>query len=285
MKKIIIMSKIVLLVVFILLSIQSEGQQKESPVKANPPISIVNSEQFTLYSSNIQQEYIIYIHLPLNYSRSDTTYPVYYVLDGDIGFGMTSEMTKLLSYRNEMPEVIVVGIAYGAYPGQEGNNRGRDFTPTGIDVRANSNGAEKFFQFMRDKLIPVIDSKYRTNPNDRTLSGASRSGLFSLYVLFEHPGIFNRYKIASPSLDWGDGAAFEYEKKYAENHSDLPANVFLSVGDSERTTEYWKKFVEILKGRNYKSLKLKATLFDNAPHLTACILSEVRGMKAVFSDD
>jgi len=284
MKKIII-SKSILLVVFILLSTQSEGQQKESLVETNPLVTIANSEQFTLYSSNIQQEYKIYIHLPSSYSKSDTTYPVYYALDADIGFGMTSEMTKLLSYRNEMPEVIVVGIAYGAYPGQEGNNRGRDFTPTGIDVRANSNGAEKFFQFMRDKLIPLIDSKYRTNPNDRTLSGASRSGLFSLYVLFEHPGIFNRYKMASPSLDWGDSAAFEYEKKYAENHSDLQANVFLSVGDSERTTEYWEKFVKVLEGRNYKSLKLTAMMFDNAPHLTACILSEVRGVKAVFSDD
>lgn len=280
-----VLNKIVLLCVFIFFSCQPKEQLKESPVKANPPVTIANSEQFTLYSSNTQQEYKIYIHFPMSYSSSDTTYPVIYGLDADIGFGMSSEMSKLLSFRQEMPEVIGIGIAYGAYPGQEGNNRTRDFTPTAVAEYPISGGAVKFFQFIRDELIPVIDSKYRTNPNDRTLSGASLSGLFSLYVLFEHPGIFNRYKISSPSLWWDDGIIFEYEKKYAENHSDLPANVFLSVGDVERTAESWKKLVQILEDKNYKKMKLKTMMFDDAPHLTACILAGVRGIKAVFSDD
>ena len=280
-----ILSKIVLLCVLIFLSCQSNEQLKESPVKKNPSVTIANSEQFTLYSSNTQQEYKIYIHLPMSYSRSDTTYPVIYGLDADIGFGMSSEMSKLLSFREEMPEVIGVGIAYGAYPGQEGNNRMRDFTPTVDEKYPTSGGAENFFKFIHDELIPVIDSKYRTNPNDRTLSGASLSGLFSLYVLFEHHGIFKRYKISSPSLWWDDDVTFANEKKYAENNSDLPANVFLSVGDVERTAESWKNLVQILEDRNYKSLILTTMIFDDAPHLTACILAGVRGMKAIFSSD
>lgn len=36
--------------------------------------------------------------------------------------------------------------------------------------------------------IPLIDSKYRTDPADRSIAGASLGGLFSLFVLFEHPG-------------------------------------------------------------------------------------------------
>jgi predicted alpha/beta superfamily hydrolase len=184
-----------------------------------------------------------------------------------------------------MPEVIIVGIAYGAYPGQEGNNRRRDFTPTAVAEYPTSGGAEKFLRFIRDELIPVIDSKYRTNPNDRTLSGASLSGLFSLYVLFQHPDIFNRYKISSPSLWWDNGATFELEKKYSEKYSDLPARVFLSVGDVERTVESWQKLVRVLEDRNYKGLKLTTMIFDDAPHLTACILAGGRGIKAVFADD
>ena len=280
-----VLNKISLLFVFLFLACQSDEQPKVNSVKTNPPVTIANSEQFTLFSTNTQQDYKIYIHLPASYSRSDTTYPVSYALDADIGFGMASGMSTLLSFRKEMPEVIIVGIAYGAYPGQEGNNRMRDFTPTADAKYPTSGDAEKFFRFIRDELIPVIDSKYRTNPSDRTLSGASLSGLFSLYVLFEHPGIFNRYRISSPSLWWDNDATFEIEKKYSENHSDLLARVFLSVGDVERTVESWKKLVQILKDRNYKSLKLKTMMFNNAPHLTACILAEVRGMKAVFSDD
>jgi len=161
----------------------------------------------------------------------------------------------------------------------------RDYTPTVVEEYDTSGAAENFFGFIRDELIPVIDSKYRTDPSDRTLSGASLSGLFSLYVLFEHPGIFNRYKISSPSLWWDDGVILEYEKKYSEEYSDLPANVFLSVGDVERTVVSWKKLVKVLEDRNYNSLKLTTMIFDDAPHLTACILAGVRGIKTVFADD
>lgn len=288
------MSKRVLsfLIVFVMFMIvvqittaQSDTQQKESPKKTNTPVTIANSEQFILFSSNTQQDYKIYIHLPASYSGSDTTYPVVYGLDADIGFGMSSEMNTLLSFREEIPEIILVGIAYGAYPGQEGNNRTRDYTPTAVAKFPNSGSAEHFFRFIHDELIPVIDSKYRTNPSDRTLSGASLGGLFSLYVLFQHPDVFNRYKISSPSLWWDDGAIFEYEKKYAETYSDLSANVFLSVGDAEGTVKSWKKLVQVLEERNYKNLKLTTMIFDDAPHITACILGGVRGIKFVFSDD
>jgi len=107
-------------------------------------------------------------------------------------------------------------------------------------------------------------------------------GFFRLYVLFEHPGVFNRYIISSPNLRWDNGIIFEYEKIYSEKHIDLPANVFLSVGDVEQRVERWKKLVQILEDRNYKNLKLKPVIFNDAPHGTACILANVRGIKAVF---
>jgi len=280
-----VLVKIILPCVFLLSACQNNEQPKVSPDKMSPPVTIDNSEQFTLYSSNTRQEYKIYIHLPASYSRSDTIYPVIYELDADIGFGITSGASTLLSHRKEMPEAILVGIAYGAYPGQEGNNRGRDYSPTAVAEYPKSGGAENFFRFIRDELIPVIDLEYRTNPIDRTLSGASFGGLFSLYVLFEHPGIFNRYKISSPNLRWDNGVIFEYEKKYSEKHSDLPANVFLSVGDVEQRVKSWNKLVQILNDRNYKNLKLTTKIYYDAPHGTACILAGVRGIKAVFSDD
>jgi len=274
-----------LLGIILLFACQSNEQQKESLEKANPPVTIANSEQFIIHSSNTQQDYKIYIHLPTSYTKSDTTYPVIYGLDADIGFGTASEMSTLLAFRKEMPEVILVGIAYGAYPSQEGNNRVRDYTPTANAEYPTSGEADKFLSFIRDELIPVIDSTYGTDPNDRTISGASLGGLFSLYVLFEHPGIFKRYKISSPSLWWDDGAIFEYEKRYAEANSDLPAYVFLSVGDVERTVESWKELVQILEERNYNNLKLSTMIFDDAPHLTACALAGIRGVKAVFMEE
>jgi len=59
----------------------------------------------------------------------------------------------------------------------------------------------------------------------------------------------------------------------------------LSVGDVEGTVEAWKKLVMVLKERNYESLKLTTMIFDDAPHLTACILAGIRGVKAIYADD
>jgi predicted alpha/beta superfamily hydrolase len=285
MVKQLVLIKFTFLCIIICYTGQVRAQNVQKPVVTNPPVTIPNSEQFTLFSAHTQQAYRIYVHLPTGYSTSDTIYPVMYGLDADIGFGTTAELSAMLPVRNEMPEIIVVGIAYGAYPGQEGNNRMRDYTfTTVLPDFPSSGGADKFFRFLHDELIPVIDSKYRTNLNDRTLSGASLGGLFSLYVLFEHPGIFKRYKISSPSIWWDEGKTFELEKKYAETHTDLPASVFLSVGDVEGIADAWKKLVQVLEDRNYSSLKLTSMMFEDAPHLTACFLAEIRGVKALFSD-
>jgi len=280
-----IQKKTTLLCIIICFVWQCSAQSEQKQNLSNPPVTIANSEQFKLFSVNTQQEYKIYVHLPMSYSSGDATYPVIYGLDADIGFGSAAEIATLLPVRNEMPELIVVGIAYGAYPGQEGNNRTRDFTPTAVSDFPSSGGAEKFLQFLRDELIPVTDTKYRTKPADRTLSGASLGGLFSLYVLFEHPGIFNRYKISSPSIWWDNDVTLEFEKKYANNHTDLPARVFISVGDVEGTAGVWEKMVQVMEERNYPNLKLTSMMFEDAPHLTACMLAGVRGLKAIFSEE
>ena len=64
-------------------------------------------------------------------------------------------------------------------------------------------GAKRFLGFIREELIPFVDSNYPTNPEDRTLLGASLSGLFSVYALLQHPETFNRYVAGSPALGWG----------------------------------------------------------------------------------
>jgi hypothetical protein len=65
----------------------------------------------------------------------------------------------------------------------------------------------------------------------------------------------------------------------------MPARVFISVGDVEGTAGSWKKMVQIMNDRNYASLKLTSMMFEDAPHLTACFLAEIRGVKALFSDN
>jgi len=144
------------------------------------------------------------------YARTDTTYPVLYCLDANVKFGMISNVVNSLgTLTKEIPEIIVVGIAYpiiGLEDWVKGRNR--DLTPTMIpehekywvdrfslatgrdDIVVQSGKAYKFLDFIRIELIPFIESKYRISSNDRALHGTSLGGLFTLYALFEHPGIF-----------------------------------------------------------------------------------------------
>ena len=268
----------------LLVNCQSGNQPNENTEMARPPVTIANSEQFPLYSRHTRQEYKIYVRLPMDYSVSDTRYPVIYGMDADIGFSTGAEVTTLLAFGKEIPEMILVGVAYGAYPGQEGNKRTRDFTPTADSEYPGSGGAEPFFYFLRDELIPAIDSMYRTDPTDRTLSGASLSGLFSLYVLFQQPGTFSRYKISSPSVWWDDGVTFEFEREHARNHTDLQARVFISVGGAESTRKAWGDLVTTLENRGYESLQLTPLLLPDTTHRTACFLAGIKGVASLFKD-
>jgi len=283
------MTKLTLaLIISLSISVESLAQIDDKSEDNYPPVVIKNSESHSLSSAYIDQEYQIYIHLPSNYKSSDTTYPVLYLVDTDIAFGFTADANRILAIAGEAPELIIVGISYGAYYGQKGNNRRRDYSPTEDPDYPNSGGAKKFLSFIQYELIPFVESNYSVNPSDRTISGASIGGLFALYVLFHQPGVFNRYIIGSPSLWWDSGVIFEYEKKYSEERSDLNAILFLSVGgkeDVEKMVLPWQKLTEVLKQRNYNGLKLTTLKFSETLHSSACLLSLVTGIRAVYSEE
>ncbi len=108
-------------------------------------------------------EYVIYISLPPEYLNSDKTFPVIYVLDGDLTFGIAYNSRVLMSYGKEIPEAILVGLAYKEGFENIHNNRLRDFTPTvwseeqiekftGVSGIKNSGGADAFLNFLEDSV-------------------------------------------------------------------------------------------------------------------------------------
>jgi len=198
-----------------------------------PPISITNSEARTLYSKSVGQEYRILIALPMNYAESNDRYPVLYVLDADMVFGFITELVRsaasvralgILSsdpFPLYVPNLILVGISYPTswyeQPKLWWSVRTRDLTPTqnpddarGLGLEGTFGGnAGKFLRFMRNELMPMVNSNYRTDPEDSTIVGHSGGGLFALYVLFHQPETFRRYVVSSPSLWWDKKVTFK----------------------------------------------------------------------------
>jgi predicted alpha/beta superfamily hydrolase len=261
-----------------------------SVIPINPQTSSdnISSQRFTLYNSTEEQIYSeliadsfhVFVSIPDDYYSNEKKYPVLYVLDGDVAFGMASSIARYLQIGDNIPELIIVGIGYGGLDKAAGEKRRRDYRPT------QTGGAENFLNFLNEQLIPYIDSKYRTIPDDRIVNGYSIGGLFALYTLFSKPETFNRYIIGSPSLTWDNYSIYNYEENSPDKIGEMKLSVFISVGSEESDEKYFNpidKMVTQIQERNYPGVKLEAKVFDGSTHLMGPPESLTHGLISIFN--
>ncbi|MEM7354186.1 MAG: alpha/beta hydrolase-fold protein [Acidobacteriota bacterium] len=251
-----------------------------------PPVGLSGTEVRELASSLIDQTYRIFVALPRGYGASEARYPVIYVLDADILFGTVAETARLLPLegfflgRQSVPEALIVGIAYPGGFDEMAAKRGRDFTPT---TEPSQDGAARFFRFLKEQLIPMIESNYRADPGDRALIGTSAGGLFVLDTLLRHPGTFQRYLATSPRMD---DILFRREEETASRMKDLPGTLYLSAGDAGEIEQQIAAGVETfhtrLAARGYPSLRLIHESLEGESHVSAQPIAFTHGLKAVF---
>ena len=255
-----------------------------------PRVTIPNTEVRVISSSNVGQEYEIFVAFPHDHNEADRAYPVLYVLDANWSFGSITETIRLLQLGEELPEMIIAGIAYPVNDvGEIRRLRARDYTPTvdsrpGAEESDRTGGAGDFLRFIRQELMPFIQSHYPVSPEDRAIAGSSFGGLFALYTLFHHRDTFNRYIIGSPSIGWDEGVTFAYESDFAANQADLPAKIFMSVGalEKEGTIANMQRLARTLEDRGYDGLELTTCIFEHETHLSVAPAAMSRGLRAVF---
>jgi len=257
---------------------------------AEPPVGLLNSREHRLMSKAVGCEYVIQVRLPDSYDKGDARYPVVYVLDGDIVFGLASDVATQLPRRKDGPEVIVVGVAYGGTVDTWWNTRARDLTPACRNAPApkefpNGGGARNFQDFLATELMPYVDSRYRTQPGDRTLVGYSFSGTFAMHILFTQPELFQRYVIISPGLGWDKDQLFETEAEYHARSSRLPAVVYLAYGDQEGRSALarFRRLVQLLDSRHYEGLRWMSQVFPDETHMSIYPVAFTHGLKSVHS--
>ena len=122
-----------ILMLFILTSTcKQDAKQKSYKTSKAKKVTLFNTEKRILHSEIINDDFEIYISLPYLYAATDTTYPVLFNLDANVNFGITDNVVHILSTLNkEIPEMIVVGIAYTIKGIEDwASMRGRDFKPT-----------------------------------------------------------------------------------------------------------------------------------------------------------
>jgi uncharacterized protein len=255
-----------------------------------PPFSIPNSLHIPLPSKQVKDTFQIHLLLPASFEQNRSTYPVLVLLDSDDVFAMLSTLAVSLFYENLIPEMIVAGIGYGI--GMEGvadgkNHRERDYLPVSDDTRPDVDqaaGASNFFDFIHLELLPYLETHFRADPHDRSLVGISFGGVFGLYTLFCHPGIFQRYLVSSPSLAWGHRVTEQFEKDYDASHTDMKARLYLSSGTWEKSlVADMQNFYDLLYSRRYPALKMNLSL-EEGGHLSSQAGALTRGLIYLYKD-
>ena len=257
---------------------------------AHPQVTIRNSQLLTISSTFVEQTYNLYVAFPDSYGESDSAYPVIYFTDADISFGMATDILRNNPFRKNFvpdisfPELIVVGIGYPGGAAEMDQKRCRDLSPL-PKPDPDSGEADRFMMFVTDEAIPLIESTFRVIPTDRTLVGCSMGGLFTLYALFQHPSVFQRYLLSSPRIE---PIVFDWEDRHSQTCNQLPAHLYMSAGTEGKIEpilhERVMKLSERLTGRSYKGLKLWTEEFTGEDHVSVQPMALARGLNLIFTE-
>lgn len=149
------------------------------------------------------------VFLPPGYDQEPTRhYPVLYMQDGQNLFDPATSYVPGKDWRldqtaqqlirdGRIQPLIIVGIYHA------GEKRVDEYTPT-KDAKRNGGKADVYLRALAEVIKPFIDREYRTDtcPWHTGLGGSSLGGLFTMYAGLQHPDIFGKLAVMSPSAWW-----------------------------------------------------------------------------------
>ena len=132
------------------------------------------------------------IQLPRNYNENlEQFYPLIVTLDGDYLFEVVSGNVDYMSYWDDMPDAIVVGINQESTKEDDLYISDEDYFP----IR----GGAKFYEFLGAELVPYLMEKYRVGIF-KIVVGHGDSANFINFFAFKKDPLFQAYISVSPSF-------------------------------------------------------------------------------------
>ena len=207
------------------------------PLAPEDPDPIPRLETFHFHSAILPDDRVVSVYLPPQYeSEATRSFPVLYLHDGQNLFdprlsyipGRTwraGSTADLLNVEGRAEPLILVGVA------NTGLRRMPEYTPT-RDFRMGGGEGHAYGRLLIEELKPFIDRTFRTLPQpDRTgLGGSSLGGLITLYLGLEHPEIFTRLAVLSPSIWWDHRSILSF---VAEADPKPSLRIWLDIGTAE----------------------------------------------------
>lgn len=273
--------------------------QAQAAQAEGAPYVLKGTQVWTVPDPVSGRDYEVFVSLPASYEANpQRRYPVLYVTDADYAFPIIRQVARRVNLDGpRLEEFILVGLSYSR--GDSGVvSRNRDYTPTPNGPRSassNLHGQGAAYQtYLKNEVLPFIDNRFRADPARRVLLGHSYGGLLGAQILFTDPSMFHSYILGSPSFWFDKRHIMTMEAAYARSHTDLPANVFMYVGDwevpgpSPRNTSGanlvrdMQTMETTLKSHHYPNLRVQSLVLTDEDHLTVAPVGFTRGLLAVL---
>lgn len=203
-----------------------------------PSNSSTASKEVTVLSPDfhikaLNRDRTIRVYLPPQYeSQSDKRYPVLYMHDAQNLFDAATsyagewnadETLNRLSKSHDL-QLIIVGIDNG------GEHRAKELSPWDNDAHGEGEGDE-YLDFILNDVMPHVNQQYRTltEAKHTAIMGSSMGGFLSHYAIHQHPEVFSKAGIFSPSY-WYSKEVFAHT-----NLNPLSANhkMYFLMGSEE----------------------------------------------------
>lgn len=253
------------------------------------PFVMPNSEMHLISTETTRnKDYLLYIHKPEGYNQEQGDYPVLYLLDPWWDFPVIAGAHSGLVFDGVIPSMIIVGIGYAGENPDVDRLRERDYTPVKILNDENMGDGEEFLAFIESEVIPFVEKNYRVDKQYRVLAGTSFGGLFSLFALFERPGLFQGHIAITPAVGWNDRWLFQRESRFFSQSKERTLNsyLYMSVGDQDQLENFTNEtlaFNSLIKDRPYKGFNYRFELRKNESHASVKLGSFSQGLKHAFS--
>jgi predicted alpha/beta superfamily hydrolase len=243
---------LLLLLSYVLIILQAGGQIVSNEPDSLGPFYLTNIDTWSIHSATIGEKYTLYVLRTAAYDTSNIQLPVLYMTDGDWNMTVAMNCFSMLRQDYNTREPLIVGIGYG----KGKNQRFRDLNP--------ESGGPAFLTFIEKEVMPFIDKKYRTN-KEKAIYGYSMGGMFTTYILFNRPDLFDMVFIGAPGNNGSQ--LMPAAKQYFKDHRDLKSKVFIGVGSYEKeVVRNIDSFANYLLSRKCPGLTIRKDFTPDAGH-------------------
>jgi len=205
--------------------------------------------------------------LPHDYHLTDRRYPVLYLQDGQNLFDDHApfgswEVPRKLAWLSErgMGDVIIVAIDHGE------RERIAEFTPS-RETRLGVGEGREYARFLAETLKPYIDEHFRTMPEREYtgIGGSSMGALISMYATMQHPLVYSKLLIFSPSL-W---VIPELSREFIHDIPEYNGRIYLYGGSEEGSNmvDHLQAFHDAVKENPHgRNLPVKMSVRQGGTH-------------------